>query len=246
MRQVVFTWVSSLSFLLQSFASGLDRGERELSRKLDGLPCFCSLFWRRVFFYAQGRRAAGLRNEIEGKVNDDLRQMDGIEQRWMLDHSRASNGMPSVVEFDVMQAVYKLFVRDRTIVDRHSGVSTVVPETNLVYCLCYGISNSPLPSDFVKRFTNPTPHVITGTNTLIFKDDGEILERETGQPVVVLALRGLVITGDHADSSIRYINGGMTIAQMFRFARTGGEWTYDSGFSTQTASLSRWGPSLPR
>jgi len=179
------------------------------------------------FVYVERRRSAASGKVVEDKVNGSLRQIGEVEQKWMIEHSKASNDMPSIEEYDLIRADYMFFIRDRSVYDRRSGVSTVVPETNLVYCLCYGLSNSPLPSDFMGGFTNPTPRVITGTNTLVFKNDGGISERETGRPVVVLALRGLVITGDRADTSIRYINGGMVIAQMYRLIKKDGQWTYD-------------------
>jgi hypothetical protein len=220
-------------------------GRKEVVERIGWASLFLLTVLAACFLYVEGRRAATLGREIEDKVNDSLRQIGEVEQKWMLEHSKASNDMPSIGEYDLIRADYMFFVRDQTIYDRRSGVSTVVPETNLVYCLCYGMSNSPLPSDFMGGFTNPTPRVITGTNTLVFKNDGSILERETGRPVVVLALRALVITGDRADSSIRYINGGMVIAQMYRLIKKDGQWNYDGAFSTQTPALSRWGPTFP-
>jgi len=239
-----------LGFLAFFFAAVLcvwfGSGRKGIVERIGWASLFLLTVLAACFLYVQGRRAAAFGKEMEDKVNGMVREIDGIEQRWMLDHSTVSNGMPSIGEYDPLRAAYMLFVRDRIISNPHTGFATVVPETNLVYCLCYGISNSPLPSDFMGGFTNPTPRVITGTNTLVFRNDGTILEGETGRPAVVLALRGWVISGDGADVSIRYIDSKVTVAQKYRFIRKDGQWTYDRGFSAQAGALSRWGRSSPR
>jgi hypothetical protein len=200
-----------------------------------------------VFLYGEAkiaRNAARMAAEIKEKSDDCLRQMHGVEQRWILDHSTSTNEILSHTDYNLAQAVYKPFVHDRIVSRPHSHTFTKVPETNLVYCLCYGTSHSPLPLDFMGAFTNPTPRVITGTNGLLFKTDGSIVERATGRPVVVLALRGLVVNGDRADASIRYIDSSRSIAQMSRFIKRDDHWRNDGGFSTSAPS--RWGPTCSR
>jgi hypothetical protein len=194
------------------------------------------------FLCAQMIKTEKMAKEIKEECNNGLRQIEGVEQQWKLEQSKNTNDVPSVSEYELAQAVYRPFIHDRIIAQPHSGSFKIVPETNLVYCLCYGMSNSPLPSDFMSGFTNLTPRVITGTNTLIFRNDGAILERETGRPVVILALRGLVVKGDSADASIRYIDAERSIAQIFHYKKRDGQWTGGGGFST--GAPSRWGPNI--
>lgn len=191
------------------------------------------------FECAQAMKAKRMSEGIKEQSNQILRQIDAVEQQWKLQHSNTTNDVPSRSEYELAQEIYKLFARDRTISRPHSGSFKVVPETNLVYCLCYGMSNAPLPSDFMDVFTNPTPRVITGTNALLFSNSGTILERDSGRPVVILALRGLVIHGDSADLSIRYIDSSRAIAQTFHYEKKDGRWTYSGGSST--GAHSRWG-----
>ena len=192
-----------------------------------------------LFECAQAMKAKKMSVEIKEKSNRILRQIDAVEQQWKIQHSNTTNEVLSNSEYELAQEIYRLFARDRVISRPHSGSSRVVPETNLVYCLCYGMANAPLPPDFMGVFTNPTPRVITGTNALLFSNSGTILERDSGRPVVILALRGLVIHGDSADLSIRYIDSSRAIAQIFFYKKQDGRWIYSGGSST--GAHSRWG-----
>jgi hypothetical protein len=103
--------------------------------------------------------------------------------------------------------------------------------TNLVYCLSYGTTCSPLPSDFMARFAGIPLRVITDTNALVFRSGGSIAERESGRQAVILSLRALVVNADQADASIRWIDSSRTIFHVLHFAQKNGRWNYVSGTS---------------
>jgi hypothetical protein len=101
--------------------------------------------------------------------------------------------------------------------------------TNLVYCLSYGTSRSPLPSDFMTRFAKCQLRVITDTNALLFSSSGKIVDRTSGREAVILSLRALAVKGDRADASIRWIDSSRTIANVFHFAKQDDRWTFVDG-----------------
>jgi len=101
--------------------------------------------------------------------------------------------------------------------------------TNLVYCLSYGTSSSPLPSDFMTRFEGSPLRVITDTNALLFSSSGKIVDRTSGREAVILSLRALAVKGDRADASIRWIDSSRAIANIFHFTMKDGSWAFVAG-----------------
>jgi hypothetical protein len=145
----------------------------------------------------------------------------------------ATNSVLTASEYAPAEVVFRLFL------------PTPPPpkqgwRTNLVYCLTYGRSHSPLPTEFMARFSAIPLRVITDTNALLFSTGGAITERASGRQAVVLALRSLDITGDHADASIRWIDSTRTVAQVVHFVKKDGDWKYEDMFST--IAPSRWSP----
>ena len=127
------------------------------------------------FDYAQGMRARKLAEVVKEKSNQIRQQIDDVEQKSKLQHSNTTDDLViSPSEYQLAQEIFKLFARDRIKSKPHSGSFMVVPETNLVYCLSYERSNAPLPTEFMRAFTNPTPRVITETNELLFSKSGTI------------------------------------------------------------------------
>ena len=96
--------------------------------------------------------------------------------------------------------------------------------TNLVYCLSFGTSDLPLASDFMARFSAPSPRVITGTNGIVYPAPGLRVERESGREVVVLALRSLSIHGDHADARVLYCAPSTVITETLQLTQKDGRW----------------------
>ncbi len=156
-----------------------------------------------------------------------------VTLRPALPASAATNEVLLASEYEPAEAVYRLFLH--TPPPPKQGW-----RTNLVYCLSYGRSNSPLPADFMTRFAATPLRVITGTNALLFAAGGAISDRASGRAAVVLALRGLSVKGDRADASILWVESARTVAQVFRFKKEGGRWKYQGGHSTSASS--RWSP----
>jgi hypothetical protein len=145
----------------------------------------------------------------------------------------ATNEVLVASEYEPAEVVYKQFLWPPAL--PRDGW-----RTNVVFCLVYGRSNSPLPADFMARFADIPLRVITDTNALLFAAGGSISERASGRPAVVLALRALSIKGDSAGASIRWIDSARTIAHVYRLVNEGGRWTYQSASSTSLSS--RWSP----
>ena len=151
----------------------------------------------------------------------------------LLTASAATNEVLLASDYEPAEAAYRLFLQT-------PPPSKQGWRTNLVYCLAYGRSNSPLPADFMARFAATPLRVITDTNALLFAAGGAISDRVSGRPAVVLALRSLSLKEGHADASIRWIDSSRTVAQVFHFVKESGGWKYQGGFSTSTSS--RWTP----
>src|SRR4051794_28902936 len=82
----------------------------------------------------------------------------------------ATNAVLPASEYDPAAAAFWLFVQPPSPKQERW-------RTNLVYCLSYGRSNSPLPADFMARFVTSPLKVITDTNALQFAANGAISER---------------------------------------------------------------------
>jgi len=128
-------------------------------------------------------------------------------------------------EYDPAEAVFRLFL-DYPPLPKQGW------RTNLIYCLSFGRSNSPLPVDFITRFAATPLRVITDTNALVFSPGGAMAERASARPAVVLALRVLEIKGDRAEASIRWIDSSRTVSQVYHFVKEERGWKYQNGFST--------------
>jgi hypothetical protein len=177
----------------------------------------------------------------------NLQRVDAIERGWQAEHPKGGSEFHSDDEEALAKHIFWSFLHDRLIRRPNSRSYVRVPETNVVFCFCYGVSNVPLSAEFMAAFTNPTPRVITGTNELLFRDSGVIVERQTGRPAAIVALRGLVVHEETADVTVRYIDSDRRVAytMVLGYAlRNGLDWSQTGGFAM--TSPIRWGPNLLR
>lgn len=95
--------------------------------------------------------------------------------------------------------------------------------TNLIYCLSFGDIDAPVPSDFMTRFSDPIPTVITCTNGLM-RRPGLVLEPKSGREVVKLTLYSLAIHGDRADARVFYVGASEVVTETLRLNQHDGQW----------------------
>jgi hypothetical protein len=98
--------------------------------------------------------------------------------------------------------------------------------SNIVYCLWFGKSDTPLPPEFMQRFTTSPPHVTTGTNSLIFTNRWWV-QRDTRREVVFLALKSLKIHARRAEAKLTYRAHGTMIMETIELSTKDGKWTVD-------------------
>ena len=112
------------------------------------------------------------------------------------------------------EAVYRTFL---------PGKQWPESRTNFIYCLSFGGLDAPLPADFMARFSDPMPTVITRTNGLVFSP-GVMLEPKSGRPVVKLTLYRLSIHANRADARVFYIGGSEVVTETLQLTRQAGRW----------------------
>ena len=141
---------------------------------------------------------------------------------WIWSGSSASspetNQVLTASEYAPAEAVYRTFL---------PGKHWPESKTNFIYCLSFGGLDVPAPSDFMARFSDPMPTVITGTNGLVFRP-GVALEPKSGRDVVKLTLYSLSIRDARADARVFYVGGSEVVTETLRLAEQNGQWKVTS------------------
>lgn len=96
--------------------------------------------------------------------------------------------------------------------------------TNQVLCLTYGTAYSPLPVDFMKRFSGNAPRVITSTAELSISPDRSITHRSSGREAFVVSMRTLRVRGDGAEASVRFTDSASDRTQTHYLKKDSAGW----------------------
>jgi hypothetical protein len=140
----------------------------------------------------------------------------GVNWIWSSSGAAApeTNQVLTASEYAPAEAVYRTFL---------PGKQWPESRTNFVYCLSFGGLDVPPPPDFMARFSDPIPVVITVTNGLAF-GPGVRLEPKSGREVVKLTLHRLTVQGTQADARVFYVGGSEAVTETLHLIDQDGRW----------------------
>jgi hypothetical protein len=92
--------------------------------------------------------------------------------------------------------------------------------TNFIYDLSYAVADSPMPADFMARFSDSTARIVAGTAF----EPGVSVERKSGREIRRLFLRSLDIHGDNAEARFFYVFPSRVFEEQLELARKNGQW----------------------